>query len=208
MERSELSLTSLFVGFFIFVLGRKKEAYSFFLSFFLVPNIAAKLLTGIGKVLDEQLNEHAVAPHLLPRYYSISSSPRFAPSRIHATCDLWSNTNWEDSLGGVLNMDKWVQFLWMKAMIAVGLQYLISTGKTGPDRRGAQLGPALLFFGCRNRRMDFIHEDELNIFVKQGALSELIVAYSRGGPTKERVQHKMTDKVSKQKALIIVCNSQ
>lgn len=41
------------------------------------------------------------------------------------------------------------------------------------------LGPAVLFFGCRTRKGDYIYEEELADYVKAGDLTNLHVAFSR-----------------------------
>jgi cytochrome P450/NADPH-cytochrome P450 reductase len=75
---------------------------------------------------------------------------------------------------------------------------------------GAALGPAMLFFGCRNAKQDFIYESELKSFAEQG-ICELHVAFSRGEGPKTYVQHLITAQAQRvwelleQGAIVYVC---
>lgn len=50
----------------------------------------------------------------------------------------------------------------------------------------AALGPAVLFFGCRSQKTDYLYREELEGAVKGGALTALHVAFSRDNGKKAR----------------------
>ena len=59
--------------------------------------------------------------------------------------------------------------------------------------KGKKLGKALLFFGCRNPGQDFLYQDELEAFAKQGVVT-LYPAFSRmEGCPKTYVQDKIKE---------------
>jgi cytochrome P450/NADPH-cytochrome P450 reductase len=64
--------------------------------------------------------------------------------------------------------------------------------------RGRAVGPAVLFFGCRHPRQDFIYEDELRVFAEHG-VAQVFACFSRvAGEQKTYVQ----DQIRQQRTLI------
>ncbi|OCK83693.1 hypothetical protein K432DRAFT_401828 [Lepidopterella palustris CBS 459.81] len=79
-------------------------------------------------------------------------------------------------------------------------------------RAGQPVGKTVLFFGCRRKEEDFLYENEWQTYEKDlGENFILHVAFSRDGPKKVYVQHKIEeyaeelDKLLQQKAYFYVC---
>jgi cytochrome P450/NADPH-cytochrome P450 reductase len=175
---------------------------------------------------------------LAPRYYSISSSPSVDPSRCSVTVavvegpassgrgiykGVCSNyfagrranetihaTVRETKAGFRLPDNASVPII----MIGPGTGLAPFRGflqeRAALKAKGAALGPAMLFFGCRHPDQDFIYADELKAFAASG-ITELFTSFSRGEGPKTYVQHLVAaqkDRVwslIEQGAIIYVC---
>jgi len=160
----------------------------------------------------------SICPRIQPRYYSISSSPLHDPNHIHVTAAVVHEkkptgkihkgvcTNWLSiqELGAIapmhvrkshfkLPMDPMVPII----MVGPGTGLAPFRGflqeRAKLSSRGVTLGPALLFFGCRNREIDYIYQEELEGYVNDGTLTALHCAFSRELDHKVYVQHKLLE---------------
>jgi cytochrome P450/NADPH-cytochrome P450 reductase len=154
-------------------------------------------------------------PLLVPRYYSISSSPSADPTRCAITVGVVEGparsgrgtyrgvcSNWlasrapgdaifaivrETKAGFRLPEDSRVPLI----MIGPGTGLAPFRGflqeRAARKANGAALGPAMLFFGCRHPDQDFIYGDELKAFAADG-IADLHVAFSRADGRKTYVQ--------------------
>jgi cytochrome P450 / NADPH-cytochrome P450 reductase len=153
---------------------------------------------------------------LAPRYYSISSSPSVDPGRCSVTVavveapassgrgiyrGICSNylagrrlgetihaTVRETKAGFRLPDDVSVPII----MIGPGTGLAPFRGflqeRAARKAKGAALGPAMLFFGCRHPDQDFLYADELKAFAADG-ITELHTAFSRSEGPKTYVQY-------------------
>ncbi|XP_058854291.1 NADPH--cytochrome P450 reductase-like isoform X2 [Acipenser ruthenus] len=56
-------------------------------------------------------------------------------------------------------------------------------------QQGKEVGETVLYYGCRHRNEDFLYQEELEQFEKDGVLTQLNVAFSRDQTEKVYVQH-------------------
>ena len=73
-------------------------------------------------------------------------------------------------------------------------------------------GPIWLFFGNRSSSQDWIFRDEMEGYLQDGTLSRLLTAFSRDGPQKVSVTHRMLEvgadlarMILREEAYVFVC---
>ncbi|NWI07002.1 NOS3 protein, partial [Tichodroma muraria] len=122
-------------------------------------------------------------PLLQPRYYSISSAPGAHPGEIHLTVAVvtYHSENGQGPLHyGVCST--WLARLQpgdvVPAFIRGGERGCRDTRGHCPPA-GGPLGPMVLVFGCRSSTLDHIYREEMEEAREQGALSQVLTAFSR-----------------------------
>eukprot|EP00732_Lithocolla_globosa_P000865 Lithocolla_globosa_v1_NODE_344_length_4393_cov_24.392577.p1 type:complete len:670 gc:universal NODE_344_length_4393_cov_24.392577:2367-4376(+) len=160
-------------------------------------------------------------PRLQARYYSIASSPRAKPDTVDVCAVVLTYTtptgrfvkgvatNWLASMTNPeLNPVRLPVYIrksnfklptnLMKPVVMVGpgtglAPFMGFIQERAAKRKdGKEVGPNLLFFGCRKSDEDFLYGDELLEFEKNGDL-ELVTAFSREQKEKVYVQHRMRE---------------
>ncbi len=152
-------------------------------------------------------------PRLVPRLYSISSSPAAHPGRIHTTVSVVKYVSHERERGGVCStlladrvavgdrLPIYIQpnkkFRLPKdasapvIMVGPGTGIAPFRGFLHERRATAASGRNWLFFGERSAATDFLYQDELQVMARDGLLTRLDTAFSRDQGHKIYVQDLM-----------------
>ena len=155
-----------------------------------------------------------LAPHLHPRYYTISSSSSVYPTHVHATVAVtkdeprpgrvhWGVCSSYIAAPSTQHVRIFIRPSSFRLPVESTTPIILIGPGTGiapmrallQERRhqrvvlGQEVGETLLYFGCRRRDTDFLYEEELVEFQKDGTLTDLQLAFSRERREKVYVQH-------------------
>ena len=205
-----------------------------------IADIVTTLCPSISMPLEHFI---MVCPRLQPRYYTISSSSSVHPTRIHITLAVLEEKMTKGSggeqvmfkglcsnyLAGLKIGDEVRAFVRdstfrLKQPERPVLMFGPGTGiapmrailqeRSHGRKAGVGHGASILYFGCKNRDMDYIYRDELETFQREGTLNELHLAFSREQSEKVYVQHLLAKHgeetwklIHDEKASIFVCGA-
>ena len=175
-------------------------------------------LPSVKPPLDHLLE---LLPRLQCRYYSISSSSKMYPSSIHVTAVVvdWTSrigrrqkgvaTTWlqtkipeEDNPPKVPIFVRKTQFRLPRKPATPAIFIGPGTGlapmrgfiqERHLQKANCPVGETVLFFGCRHKDQDYLYQNELESYLKDGTLTKLHVAFSRDQEKKIYVQHKLEE---------------
>ena len=166
-----------------------------------------------AKLTPQELVDHM--RKLMPRLYSIASSPRLHPHHVHLTVAVIRyQTNQRDRVG--------VCTTFLSDRVNAGgsdVPVFVSHAHFGPPEDGSKdcimVGPGTgiapfrafmqhrvaagapgrnwVFFGAQRQATDFLYEEEWDEWLRQGSLARLDLAWSRDQETKVYVQDKIRE---------------
>ena len=203
-----------------------------------IADIVTRLCTSIVCPLEHFI---MICPRLQPRYYTISSSSTVHPTTVHITLAVLEEKKTKDGnemfkglcssdLSG-MNCGDLVRAFVRESTFRLPKQVERPVLMFGPGTGIAPMravlmershglknnvghGPSILYFGCKDRSMDYIYRDELEAFEKEGTLTELHLAFSREQTEKVYVQHLLAKRgketwklIHDDKASIFVCGA-
>lgn len=147
-------------------------------------------------------------PRLAPRYFSISSDQLMRPSSVVVTVALVEGGVCTTMLckskpGDLIPIfvrkstfhlplrDKQRPVIMIGPGTGVAPLIGFCERREAWQKKGQEIGPAMLFFGCRNKDSDFIHESYLRQCEQAGVLTTLDACFSRDQKNKVYVQHRL-----------------
>ncbi|RDD42884.1 NADPH--cytochrome P450 reductase [Trichoplax sp. H2] len=159
-----------------------------------------------------------LAPRLQVRYYSISSSSKVHPTAIHVTAVLVNfttktgreykgvATTWLKNLIPNDENPPRVPIYVRRSQFKLPRKHQLPILMIGPGtglapfrgfiqernfqkKQDKPVGKSVLYFGCRNKKIDYLYQNELTEFENDGTLSALHVAFSRDQNKKVYVTH-------------------